>query len=415
MRRTMKKMSPSRFPTLDTIDVAHKRVLVRMDLNVPMTDGRVTDDTRVSRLLPTLRELLQKNAKIIILSHLGRPDGHYVPSLSLAPLVDALSSALAGVVVKFGVDCIGPEANSAVKALKSGEILLLENVRFHAGEEKNDATFAKKLAAHGDIYVNDAFSCSHRAHASVVGITRQLPCAAGRLMEEELRNLETLFENPKRPLTAIIGGAKVSSKLELLENLIHRVDTLIIGGAMANTFLLARGFAVGKSLVEPNLKETARRILEKARGKCHIVLPMDVLHTLPSAIKASNVTVSGTVNVKDKAATIPAGEMIFDIGNQTLADIAQHLAKSKTVIWNGPLGIFEQKPGFSTIWLAREIDRLTRDGTLKSIVGGGDTVAAINTAGFSQSYTYISTGGGAFLEWMEGKELPGVEVLQAAA
>jgi len=397
------------FLTLDDMDVAGKRVLVRMDMNVPMIAGRVTDNTRVVRLLPTIRELLKRKAKVIILSHLGRPEGTYVPSLSLSPLVDALSDVLRGVTIKFGVDCVGREASAAVAALKAGEILLLENLRFHAEEEKNTPAFAKALAAHGDVFINDAFSCSHRSHASIVGLAKHLPFAAGRLMEEELVNLEGLFVDSKAPLTAIVGGSKVSTKLELLENLIHKVDNLIIGGAMANTFLFAQGYAVGSSLCEVNMKQTVLRILAKAeKENCAIHLPVDVVIAGSLAPQAASDVVS--------VAKIPAKAMILDVGPETLRQFSECLGASKTLVWNGPLGAFETSPfDASTIMLARSVASLTKMGKLKSIAGGGDTVAALTHAGLAERFSYISTAGGAFLEWMEGKTLPGVAALHKAA
>lgn len=394
------------FPTLDDLQVTNKRVLVRLDLNVPMRAGSVTDATRIMRLLPTLKELVKKKAKIIVLAHLGRPGGKYEPDLTLAPLVDALETALKNVPVHFGVDCVGPEATAAVKALQSGEILLLENLRFHAGEEKNDPSFAKALAAHGEIYINDAFSCSHRAHASVVGITQYLPFAAGRLMEEELVNLERLLTHAKRPFAALIGGAKVSTKLALLESLSGKVDSIIIGGAMANTFLAAKGYNVGKSLIEPELKSTAKNIMATAQKKgCTIYLPEDVMHAPPDKTGQNSFS---TVD------NIPPDEAVFDVGNATFVHRLQCLKEAKTVLWNGPMGIFDRDPGaISTFMFAREIAALTRQGKLISIAGGGDTVAAINTAGLMGQFTYVSTAGGAFLEWLEGKTLPGVAVLQS--
>lgn len=398
------------FATLDDVDVAGKRVVVRMDLNVPMVGGRVTDNTRVMRLLPTLKELIKRKARIVILSHLGRPDGTYVPDLSLAPLVDALSQALGGkTTVHFGVDCVGAEAEAAVAKVKPGEIVLLENLRFHAGEEKNNAAFAKALAAHGEIYINDAFSCSHRAHASVVGIANHLPFAAGRLMEEELTNLESIFAAPKRPLTAIVGGSKVSTKLELLENLMGKVDNLIIGGAMAHTFLLAKGINTGKSLCEPALKDTASRILKEAEKRnCKILLPVDAV--IAPAF-AENVT-GDVVGIE----SIPADHMMLDVGPETLEYFSKCLRESKTLIWNGPLGAFEMTPyDASTTMLARVAARLTRDKVIKSIAGGGDTVSALGHAGLAERFSYLSTAGGAFLEWLEGKTLPGVATLKKAA
>lgn len=393
------------FLTLDDIDVSGKRVVVRMDLNVPMVGGRVTDNTRVVRLLPTLKELLKKKAKIIILSHLGRPKGAYVPDLSLAPIVDALSQALA-MPVKFGVDCVGKEAEKAVSELKAGEVIILENVRFHAGEEKNDPEFAKALAAHGDFYVNDAFSCSHRAHASTVGITHYLPFVAGRLMEEELHNIETYLTQPERPFTAVVGGSKVSTKLALLESLVAKVDHLIIGGAMANTFLLAEGCKVGASLCEPDLKDTAKRIRAKAKEKgCTIHLPVDVVATTAFAAYAPGKVV-GVNNV-------PSDGMMLDVGPESLQQFSDVIRASRTVIWNGPLGAFETSPfDAATVMLARVAARQTAEGKLKSIAGGGDTVSALRHAGLAEQFSYLSTAGGAFLEWLEGKTLPGVLALQ---
>lgn len=400
--------SPARFPTLDDIEVSGKRVVVRMDLNVPMVGGRVTDNTRVVRLLPTLKELIKKKARIVILSHLGRPKGAYVPDLSLAPIVDALSKAL-GMPVKFGVNCVGIEADKAVAELKPGEVILLENLRFHEGEEKNTPSFAKALASHGDIFVNDAFSCSHRAHASVVGITKLLPFVAGRLMQEELHNIETYLTTPERPFTAVVGGSKVSTKLALLESLVTKVDNLIIGGAMANTFLLADGFKVGASLCEPDLKDTAKRIKAKARENgCTIHLPVDVMAAEQFAAHAPGCAVA--------MEKLPAKAMMLDIGPESLQNFADVIRASRTVIWNGPLGAFETSPfDASTIVLARVAARQTAEGKLKSIAGGGDTVSALRHAGLAEQFSYLSTAGGAFLEWMEGKTLPGVEALMKSA
>lgn len=402
-------VTPATFRTLDQIDVANKRVVVRLDLNVPMVDGRVTDRTRLDRLLPTLKELIRKKAKVIVLAHLGRPEGKFVPALSLAPIVDTVADALPGVPVKFAVDCIGTEAQKAVAAVQPGELLMLENIRFHAGEEKNDAAFAKELASHGEVYINDAFSCSHRTHASVVGITQYLPSVAGRLMQEELMNLERLFVNPPRPLTAVIGGAKISTKLELLENLLGRVDSLIIGGAMANTFLLAQGYKIGKSLHEPKLVKTATRILTLAAERgCWVHLPVD-------AVTAPALTGSASANVV-RVGAIPAEEMILDIGPETIRRFSDCLYNSKGVLWNGPLGAFENTPyDASTVMLARVVASLTSTGKLKSIAGGGDTAAALMHAKLAERFSYLSTAGGAFLEWMEGKVLPGVVALQKAA
>lgn len=388
-----------KLPTLDSLKPDGKTVLVRADLNVPMEGGRVADATRITRLLPTLKELLQKRCKVVVLSHFARPEGTFVPAMSLAPLVDALAGALGGREVKFGVDCVGPAAREAVAKTPPGGIILLENLRFHAEEQKNDAAFARELASLGDIYVNDAFSCSHRAHASVVGITAHLPSVAGRLMQEELRILSGIFDGAARPLTAIIGGAKISSKLSLLENLIGKVDNLVIGGAMANTFLLAQGHSIGKSLVETNLKVIAKRIIAKAaRQGCTLILPTDVMVGMPAS----------AIGVEK----IPASRSVLDVGDDTLDAIAACLKHSKTVVWNGPLGLCETAPfDISTLALARRIARLTRDKKIKSIAGGGDTIAAITRSGLAAEFTYLSTAGGAFLEWLEGRELPGIAAL----
>lgn len=394
------------FLTLEDINTTNKTVLVRTDLNVPMSGGRVMDNTRIVKLIPTLEYLLKKKCRIILLSHFGRPGGKFVPSLSLAPLVDALSQALGGREIKFGVDCVGSAAKEVVSQLKTGEIVLLENLRFHAEEEKGDKRFARELASVGDVFINDAFSASHRAHASITGIAEFLPVAAGRLMQQELTALDTMFAHAKRPLTAIIGGAKVSTKLELLENLIGKVDTLIIGGAMANTFLAAQGIDIGKSLYESKLKATAKRIIDKAKKKgCALILPCDVV--------VGEMLETGKPTLMVDSAKIPSGMMALDVGNDTIRDIAQCLGRNtQTVIWNGPLGAFETRPfDVSTMMIAREIAALTRQGKIKSIAGGGDTIAALSAAGLEQSFSYISTGGGAFLEWLEGKTLPGVAVL----
>ena len=396
------------FPKLEDLDVAGKTVLLRTDLNVPMQGGKVTDNSRIVRLLPTLNYLIKKKCRIVLLSHFDRPGGKFVPSMSLAPLVDAVSDALGGKTVHFGVDCIGAAARDAIAKLKPGGIVLLENLRFHPEEEKGDTNFARELASLGDVYINDAFSASHRDNASITGVAKYLPVAAGRLMQEELAALHSIFENAKTPLTAIIGGSKISTKLELLESLIEKVDNLIIGGAMANTFLSAQGYNVGKSLVEPKLKATAKRILDMAKKKkCHIVLPVDVI---VGAAPEPNQTTE-TMGI-DK---IPDDQMVLDIGNESLRVIFECLAHSKTVLWNGPMGAFETRPfDVSTLMVAREIARLTRAGKLKSIAGGGDTVAALGLSGLTDSFSYLSTAGGAFLEWLEGKTLPGVAVLLSA-
>lgn len=396
------------FPSLDDAEVSGKAVLVRMDFNVPMQGGEVADDTRILRQLPTIKELVKKKAKVILISHFERPKGKFVPSMSLAPLVDALAKAL-GHEVKFGVDCVGPAAREAVGKLKSGEVLLLENLRFHAEEETNDKKFAAELASLAELYVNDAFSCSHRAHASVAALAVLLPAYAGRLMQEELETLDGIFAQPQKPIAAVVGGSKISTKLELLANLACRMDFLMVGGAMANTFLLAQDHAIGTSLHEPDLLKTAGRILSQARERgCTILLPTDVV-----VAKNSSAHASCRVVAIDK---IPADHMILDIGPRTVALLAQKLESCRTLVWNGPMGVFETSPfDAGTISLARVAASLTGQGMLRSIAGGGDTVAALSHAGLAGSFSYISTAGGAFLEWLEGKQLPGVEALMKAA
>ncbi len=396
------------FPRLEDINVTHKTVLVRTDLNVPMQGGKVMDNTRILRLLPTLNYLIKKKAKIVLLSHFDRPGGKFVPSLSLAPLVDPLSQALGGRPVKFGVDTIGPAAAEAVKKLEYGEVLLLENLRFHAEEEKGDAHFARELASLGDVFVNDAFSASHRKHASITGIAQYLPVAAGRLMEEELSVLSGIFSDAKKPVTAVIGGAKVSTKIALLSNLTKTMDTLIIGGAMANTFLCAQGFSVGKSLCEPKLKATALRILKAAeKNGCRILLPTDVV--VAKSFKAGSECIVADVG------HIPAWGMAVDVGPASIQLFSEELHRSKTVVWNGPLGAYELSPfDAGNITLARIVAKLTSGKKIRSIAGGGDTLAGLSHSGLSAEFSYVSTAGGAFLEWLEGKTLPGVAVLMKA-
>lgn len=397
------------YPTLDTLDVTGKVVLVRMDLNVPMQGGRVTDATRILRQVPTLEYLLAKKARVAVISHFGRPGGRYDPAMSLAPLVDALGEALGGQDVHFGVDCIGLEAKHAVDALRPGEIVLLENLRFHSGEEENEPLFADALASLADVYVNDAFSCSHREHASVVGVTRSLPFAAGRLMQQELETLEGIFATPERPIAAVVGGAKVSTKIGLLKNLVQKMDYLLIGGAMANTFLAANGHDVGKSLYEPNHRATAQDILQAAKeAGCEIVLPVDVVTA--NAFEAHAPTQVVPVEA------IAADGMALDIGPETAMCMHRILKECKTVVWNGPMGAFEVSPfDAGTVGLARACALLTRQGMLKSIAGGGDTIAALSHAGLFEGFSYLSTAGGAFLEWLEGQTLPGVASLMKAA
>jgi phosphoglycerate kinase len=398
----------SDFKTIDDEKVDGKRVLVRVDLNVPMKDGKVTDATRIERAVPTLSELASKGAKVIVLSHFGRPDGKRVPEMSLKALIEPLAKAL-GRPVTFADDCIGPVADAAVKALKPGDVLLLENLRFHKEEEKNDKGFVDALSTLGDLYVNDAFSTAHRAHASTEGIAHRLPAVAGRLMQEELEALDKALGNPKRPVCAIVGGAKVSSKLDLLGNLVGKVDRLIIGGGMANTFLLAQGIGVGKSLAEKDLGKKALEILEKAKAaKCIVLLPVDVV--VASEFKA------GAANRVVDAKACPDDQMILDVGPQSIALYEQEVARCATLVWNGPLGAFEIKPfDAGTVALARKVAELTTAGKLLSVAGGGDTVAALAAAGVEEKFSYVSTAGGAFLEWMEGKTLPGVAALIRAA
>lgn len=396
-------------PILDTTSLNGKTALVRMDLNVPMQGGRVTDDTRLQRALPTLQTLLDHRARVIIISHFNRPKGKYEPSMSLAPLVDLLEDALmdAGThaPVKFSPDCVGTEATEAIASLQPGEVLLLENLRFHAEEETGDDDFAKQLASHADLYVNDAFSCSHRAHASIVGIPQYIPAYAGVLLAQEVEMLNAVCSGNSKPVAAIVGGAKVSSKLALLENLITRVDTLIIGGAMANTFLLAQGKHVGVSLIEKNLVETASRIMmHAATQKCTVILPVDAI--VAETLKPHAPSTVCGINA------IPKQGMILDIGPKTTSLIADQLAACRVAVWNGPMGAFETSPfDAGTVMLARTLSSLTTSGTLQSIAGGGDTLSAIRHAGLSTSFTYLSTAGGAFLEWLEGKELPGIAAL----
>jgi phosphoglycerate kinase len=398
----------SDFKTIDSQKVSGKRVLVRVDLNVPMKNGKVTDATRIERAAPTLNELAAKGAKVIVLSHFGRPDGKRVPEMSLKPLVEPLAKAL-GKPVAFAEDCIGPLAETAVKALKPGEVLLLENLRFHKEEEKNDGAFVDKLAALGDVYVNDAFSAAHRAHASTEGVANRLPAVAGRLMQAELEALNKALGTPKRPVAAVIGGAKVSTKLDLLGNLVGKIDKLIIGGGMANTFMEAQGIAVGKSLSEKDLAATALAILDKAKAtKCQVLLPVDVV--VAAEFKA------GAASKVVDARACPEDEMILDIGPKSIALYRKEIGECATLVWNGPLGAFEIKPfDEGTVALARAVAELTAAGKLLSVAGGGDTVAALAAAGVEEKFSYVSTAGGAFLEWMEGKTLPGVAALIRAA
>ena len=391
--------------TLDDIgDVTGKRVLVRADLNVPMDGAAVTDDTRLRSVRPTVDELAEKGAIVLLLSHMGRPTGALDPAFSLALITDDLALVL-GRTVQFVEDCVGPVALRAVDMARSGDVLLLENTRFHPGEEANDPAFADAMAALGDLYVNDAFSAAHRAHASTEGLAHRLPAFAGRAMERELGALARALDRPDHPVAAIVGGAKVSSKLAVLEHLVERVDHLVIGGGMANTFLLARGVDVGRSLAEPSLSETCEAIFAAAdKAGCTLHLPYDVVVATTFAAHAP----TRTVNVHEVA----PDEMILDVGPAATEAIADVLKTCRTLVWNGPLGAFETPPfDRATLATARTVAALTEGGSLVSVAGGGDTVAALSRAGVADQLTFVSTAGGAFLEWMEGKDLPGVAAL----
>ncbi|WP_375263043.1 phosphoglycerate kinase [Palleronia sp.] len=387
--------------SLDKMDLDGKRVLTRVDLNVPVEGGRVTDATRIERIVPTVKAILDRGGQPVLLAHFGRPKGQRNDEMSLRQVIPALEKAL-GRDVTFAEDCVG---NAAAEAIAKGGVVLLENTRFHAGEEKNDGALADEMAKLGDIYCNDAFSAAHRAHASTEGLARRLPACAGRLMAEELNALETALTDPERPLMAVVGGAKVSTKLDLLSNLVRKVNHLVIGGGMANTFLAAQGINVGKSLAEHDMTDTAKDILTRADEMgCEIILPHDVVVAREFKAGAESETVA--------ANACPADAMILDTGPDSVARIKKAMAGCKTLIWNGPLGAFEIQPfDAATNAAAAEAARLTREGSLVSVAGGGDTVAALNKAGAADDFTYISSAGGAFLEWMEGKTLPGVAAL----
>jgi phosphoglycerate kinase len=401
----MTKAAPlSVFRTLDDVDVAGKRVLVRADLNVPMEDERITDATRIDRILVNVREISEKKGKVILLSHLGRPKNGPDAKNSLKPVAVELERKL-GRYIAFASDCAGDVAKSAVKAMRDGDVLLLENTRFHAAETKNDPGFVDALAELGDIYVNDAFATAHRAHASTEGLAHRLPAYVGRSMQHELEMLTSMLEDPKRPLAAIVGGAKVSTKFELLGNLMRRVEYLFVGGAMANTFLAASGKEIGKSLYEKTFTDVARQIIADAEGaNCKLVLPID-------AVVAPRIA-----NVRAKIVDVDSvgdDQMILDIGPRTISQVVGLLASARTLVWNGPVGAFEVAPFHTgTVSIAKIAAELTRIGALQTIAGGGDTIAALNQAGVTQDFTYVSTAGGAFLEWLEGKQLPGVEALR---
>ena len=396
------------FRTLDDAgELKGKRVLVRVDLNVPMDGGGISDDTRIRAVAPTIREIADRGGRVILLAHFGRPKKGPDPKLSLQAVVPAVAAVI-GRPVGFAADCIGPTAEQAVAAMSDGDILVLENTRFHPAEEQNDPAFAAALARLGDLYVDDAFSAAHRAHASTEGIARLLPAYAGRAMQKELEALEAALGNPKRPVVAIVGGAKVSSKIDVLTHLVEKVDALVIGGGMANTFLLAQGVAIGKSLAEPDLADTARAIMAAAEKAGHaVVLPVDAV--VAPELRAG---APSTVVAID---AVPADRMILDVGPQSVATVNGWIDRAATLVWNGPLGAFEVKPfDAATVAAARHAAERTKAGKLLSVAGGGETVAALHAAGAAEGFSFISTAGGAFLEWLEGKALPGVEVLRGA-
>ncbi len=392
------------YSKMNDLDLAHKTVILRGDLNVPIQNGAVSDFTRIDRLKPTIDYLRAQKARIVVMSHFGRPKNGVDPAFSLSFLPSVLSSRW-DAPVSFASDCIGAEAEEAVKALQDGEIVLLENLRFHSGEEKNNSAFAQSLAKLGDVYINDAFSASHRAHASIAAITEYLPFGAGLLIQEELDNLHMLLGTPVRPMAAVVGGAKISTKLSLLNNLVKKVDYLILGGGMANTFLLAKGIPVGKSLVEPDMLAETNQIIASAKDNdCQIILPIDVSCAAEFAANAPHSI--------HPAAVIPDDLMVLDVGPESIENVKEILQDCKTIIWNGPMGAFEIQPfDIGTNALAKYVAEKTKQGALKSVAGGGDTVAALDGTNSSKDFTYISTAGGAFLEWLEGKTLPGIAAL----
>lgn len=401
----MTEMALDKLKTIDDADVVGKRVLVRADLNVPMQNGVISDATRIERFLPTVRELTKRGARVVIMTHFGRPGGQVDPSLSLAPVAAKVAELLPDTKVSFAPDCIGEQAETVVAALSNGDVCVLENLRFHKGETDNDPAFVAELVALGDLYVSDAFSTSHRAHASTEGIARHLPAFAGPLMMLEVNALKAALEAPKRPVAAVVGGAKVSTKIQLLTNLVNKVDMVIVGGGMANTFLFAQGVQVGKSLCEPDYIDTVENILGRAaESGCKIVLPTDVVVASEFAEGAANEVVD--------VHAVPEDKMILDAGPQSVAGLVEKLSGCKTLVWNGPLGAFEISPfGEGTFALARAAAQATIEGQLTTIAGGGDTVAALNAANVTNDFTYVSTAGGAFLEWLEGRALPGVVAL----
>ncbi|MEG6509225.1 phosphoglycerate kinase [Methyloligella sp. 2.7D] len=399
----------SRIRSVEDADVKDKRVLLRADLNVPMREGVVGDTTRIERILPTVRLLREKGAKVIVLSHWGRPKGTASQETSLRPIAEAMAKLVPDAKVSFAADCVGETAAEAVDALEPGDVLLLENLRHHIGEEKNDADFARELAKLGDIYVNDAFSSAHRAHASTAAIAQLLPAYAGLLMIAEIRALEQALENPRRPVMAIVGGSKVSTKIAVLDNLAKKVDVIVVAGGMANTFLFADGLNVGKSLCEKDAVTTVKQIEAHAKdAACEIVLPQDAVtaKALEPGVETETCSISA----------VAGDSMILDVGPETVADLKRRLSEVNTLLWNGPLGAFETAPfDAGTMAIAKEAARLTEAGDLVSVGGGGDTVAALKAAGVADKFTYVSTAGGAFLEWLEGKELPAVAALASGA
>lgn len=396
------------FRTLDDAkDLAGKTALVRVDFNVPMEGGKVTDDTRLRVALPTIQRLRDAGAKVALLAHFDRPKGQRVPSMSLKPVVQPLEELL-GAPVRFADDCIGPDAVEVIRDLDAGGVVLLENVRFHAAEEANDPVFAQKLADLGDLYVNDAFSAAHRAHASTEGVAHHIPAYAGESMRRELDALDAALGNPQKPVVGIVGGSKVSTKLDLLKNLVGKLDTLAIGGGMANTFLYAQGIDIGGSLAEKDMADTAREILAEAEAKgCEILLPVDV-------VVATEVKPGADARTVKTGEALATDDKILDAGPDTVARLNAAIDGSRTLIWNGPLGVFEVPPfDAATVAAAKHVAERTKAGALIAVAGGGDTVAAVGHAGVSADLTFVSTAGGAFLEWMEGKPLPGVEALRA--
>ncbi|MBT4880836.1 MAG: phosphoglycerate kinase [Alphaproteobacteria bacterium] len=395
----------SQFFTLDDFDLKGKRVLVRADLNVPMHDGAITDMTRIDRVAPTLCELMDKGAKVIVMSHFGRPNGKMDARFSLHPVVRPLSDALYGTYVTFVPDCVGKEAQEAVDAMEDGQVVLLENLRFHPGEQANEKAFAKELSKLADLYVNDAFSAAHRSHASVEGIPKFLPSAIGRLMEAELANLDMILSDPKRPIMAIVGGAKVSTKLSLLENLIPKVEKLAVAGGIAHTLMASQGQDIGRSICEPDMIDVGKSILENAQKEnCDLILPVD--GTIAASTEPGEP--SETVDLKN----LPADAMILDLGEKSVHMIMEKLEDCQTVLWNGPLGLTEVAPfDAGTKAIAKRVAELTKEGKLQSVAGGGDTVAALTEAGCVNDFTYVSMGGGAFLKWLQGRSLPGFEAL----